>query len=939
MEADLAPLCKELNTVLAGALSGNATERKLAEQRLSEAENSNFKLYLRALSATLSNDANDVHVRNISGICLKNAIKGNPGSAIDRAKRDRFLTLEPTIRQELKEASLKGLKESGSGTPLTSTCAQVVSSIARIELGAESWPDLVPSLAQMFYAQPEAALLAMAYVMEDVFSMQEAEFNGTKTILSQRDVNQLLEPLVKGCESPDEKVRISALQGFYHALNLCEENMQVEEQRSAIMNAIMSNLGTNQPTEVQQVAWDACVQLAMEYYNLLELYINDMFPLCLAAMESDNERLAISAVEFWSTICDYELYLKEEGLTEQDRCLIEHAKQFLIPILIKKLIREDEEDDGSWTLAMASSACLCLISQVLGDKILGVLTSGRCWLEDVISNFLMEPWNVREAALMAFGNILEGPSSDKMRALIELALPFLIQALSDSTVIVRETAAWTVGRIAQFHPLILVPLLPMGLMDLLIKHLEDNPRVANYVCYAIFELAGYCVNENNKENTEPYKTVQPYFQDLCVQLMRTAQKANTTDSTSSSGSGIGLGPAAYEALSKLLCATPTDVATSTEIRSIIEKIVEELIRILDVSLNVELTDDVQRVQGYVCGCLSMAISRMEQIGDAVLLNHLLGTTLQVALQYRKQQDQASQRGEAIDEVPVCEDCVESLGCVNNVLFNHTTAREGQPNPMISDEHLKTIQEVVLDGMVANQNSEYVKATVNLCRQFSSFLMARMTFSEAMDAIDGQIRRLFVLLQSHEIDHSLKPDIIQVLGDLAMTCGNPWFIPYVHDTLSYLEQAVIATKQNTNPTAEWKEYIEGVRYAVLNAYSGLLYSLQSPMDSTVDDQKILRDLQERSASVPFILQFLNELFLDSHCSEENILVSLGLAGDLILAFKHDLIQFMISRGSSGQEENLNILPIIEERFRNVNNPRIRDTVDWLNMLCVKFKDQV
>jgi len=937
MTADLAPLCKELNTVLAGALSGNASERKLAEQRLSEAENSNFKLYLRALSATLSNESNDVHVRNISGICLKNAIKGNVGSAIDRAKRDRFLTLEPAIRKELKDASLKGLKESGSGTPLTWACAQVVSSIARIELGADAWPDLIPSLAQMFYSQPEPALLAMAYVMEDVFSMQEAEFNGNKAILSQGDVNQLLEPLVKGCESSNEKVRISALQGFYHALNLCEENMQVEEQRTAIMNAIMSNLGTNQPTEVQQVAWDACVQLAMEYYNLLELYINDMFPLCLSAMESDNERLAISAVEFWSTICDYELYLKEEGLTDQDRCLIDHAKQFLIPILIKKLIREDEDDDGSWTLAMASSACLCLISQVLGDKILEVTTSGRCWLEDVISNFLTEPWNLREAALMAFGNILEGPSSDKMRELIELALPFLIQALSDSTVIVRETAAWTVGRIAQFHPLILVPLLSRGLMDLLIKHLEDNPRVANYVCYAIFELAGYCVNENNYENREPYKTIQPYFQDLCIQLMRTAQKANT-GSAATNGSGIGLGPAAYEALSKLLCATPTDVATSTEIRTIIEKIVEELIRILDVSLSVELTDDVQRVQGYVCGCLSMAISRMEQIGDTTLLNHLLGTTLQVALQYRKQQDQASARGDPIDEVPVCEDCVESLGCVNNVLFNHTTAREGQPNPMISDEHLKTIQQIVLDGMIATQNSEYVKATVNLCRQFSTFLMARMSFSEAMEAIDSQIKQLFLLLQSHEITPSLKPDIIQVLGDLAMTCGNPWFIPHVHDTLSYLEQAVIATKQ-TNPTAEWREYIESVRYAVLNAYSGLLYALQSPMESTVTDAKILRDLQERSASVPFILQFLNELFLDSHCTEENILVALGLAGDLILAFKNDLIQFMLSRGSSGQEENLNILPIIEERFRNVSNPRIRDTVDWLNMLCVKFKDQV
>jgi importin subunit beta-1 len=64
-------------------------------------------------------------------------------------------------------------------------------------------------------------------------------------------------------------------------------------------------------------------------------------------------------------------------------------------------------------------------------------------------------WRYREAALMAFGAILEGPDPSNLKPLVEEAMPMLIELMKDESVAVKDTAAWTIGRVCELVKLFL----------------------------------------------------------------------------------------------------------------------------------------------------------------------------------------------------------------------------------------------------------------------------------------------------------------------------------------------------------------------------------------------------------------------------------------------------------------------------------------------------
>ena len=61
-------------------------------------------------------------------------------------------------------------------------------------------------------------------------------------------------------------------------------------------------------------------------------------------------------------------------------------------------------------------------------------------------------WRKREAAIMAFGSVLEGPPAEKLKQYIDQAMSIIIERLSDESVVARDTAAWFVGRACDIVP-------------------------------------------------------------------------------------------------------------------------------------------------------------------------------------------------------------------------------------------------------------------------------------------------------------------------------------------------------------------------------------------------------------------------------------------------------------------------------------------------------
>ena len=70
--------------------------------------------------------------------------------------------------------------------------------------------------------------------------------------------------------------------------------------------------------------------------------------------------------------------------------------------------------------------------------------------ENISKNTTPDDWRYREAATFAFGSILEGPDVAALADLVRMGLDFLLHAMKDSHVEVKNTTAWTLGTCVHF---------------------------------------------------------------------------------------------------------------------------------------------------------------------------------------------------------------------------------------------------------------------------------------------------------------------------------------------------------------------------------------------------------------------------------------------------------------------------------------------------------
>lgn len=61
-------------------------------------------------------------------------------------------------------------------------------------------------------------------------------------------------------------------------------------------------------------------EIAANYYSRLPPYMTEIFQLTVKAIQGDTEEVALQAVEFWSTLCDYELELREDDASSGEVC-------------------------------------------------------------------------------------------------------------------------------------------------------------------------------------------------------------------------------------------------------------------------------------------------------------------------------------------------------------------------------------------------------------------------------------------------------------------------------------------------------------------------------------------------------------------------------------------------------------------------------------------
>lgn len=189
----------------------------------------------------------------------------------------------------------------------------------------------------------------------------------------------------------------------------------------------------------------------------------------------------------------------------------------ILPVLLQLLTHQEEDaDEDEWNVSMAAGTCLGLLAQSVSDNIVPAV------IPFIESNIRAQDWHLREAAVMAFGAILEGPDPAVVTPLVHQALPILIDMMADTNVHVRDTVAWTLGRICDVLITSIKPEVHLRpLVAALVHGLADNARIIGNCCWGLQSLADQLGSQED-DGTQT-SLMSPFVDGVVQALLRTTE--------------------------------------------------------------------------------------------------------------------------------------------------------------------------------------------------------------------------------------------------------------------------------------------------------------------------------------------------------------------------------------------------------------------------------
>ena len=748
----------DITQILLDGTSPIETTRKNAENTIKQLEQ-NLPQFFGVLMQELSNEQKPPLSRSLAGLVIKNALHSK-----DEEKNElfaqRWLQIDLNLRNQFKNAAIKTL--GSANREARQITAQVVSSIALIEIPKQQWVELIPILTQNVTKSQDnglrqSTLETLGYICED---LEEGAL--------QTQSNLVLTAIVHGMriEETNEDVKLSAVSAMLSTLNFISSNMNNENERNFIMKVICENTQhSNENIRIR--AFQCLYEIAYSYYTVLPSYIQQIFNLTLNAITKDKESVGIQAMEFWITIAEVENGIIDEnnnGGNEKIHNFIREALQYLMPIIIESLTKQDEDPESEeTTIAVTAGTLLREIAILVEDKVVELV------LPFVQKNINDIDWRKREAATFAFGSILEGPDPKKLSQLINQAFPILIQHMKDSNQLVRDTAAWTIASICEYHPeQAKIQIQP--LMHVLAESLSQPPKVAARVCHALHNLADAYENESSN----PTSPISLYFQPIIAKLLESTKREDFEEDN--------LSISTYETINSFINAAPQD-----KIPLVIE-LLPLFLQKLEQSFTISNNDKRIQEQAPICGVLNIICTRLEN-KIAPFADRMMADFLKLF---------------AIPNTPVHEDGIMVVGkiahCVGKDFeryMNHFVPFLLQALNNFEDYHVCLIA---------------VKMVTDLCQSLGV---------KILPYCDQIANILLQNLKADNLSRDVKPHILSCFGDIALAIeGN--YEKYFNVVMQVLIQA--AQTKNDPTDLDFIDWINDLRENLLSAYSGVIQGM-------------------------------------------------------------------------------------------------------------------
>ncbi|KAL1255455.1 hypothetical protein QQF64_013516, partial [Cirrhinus molitorella] len=836
----------ELITILEKTVSPDRNELEAAQKFLEQAAIENLPTFLVELSKVLANPGNTQVARVAAGLQVKNSLTSKDPD-VKTQYQQRWLAIDATARREIKNYVLQTL---GTETYRPSSASQCVAGIACAEIPVNQWPELIPQLVanvtdpSSTEHMKESTLEAIGYICQDI----DPEH-------LQDNANQILTAIIQGMrkEEPSNNVKLAATNALLNSLEFTKANFDKETERHFIMQVVCE--ATQCPdTRVRVAALQNLVKIMSLYYQYMETYMGPaLFAITIEAMKSDIDEVALQGIEFWSNVCDEEMDLAIEATeaSEQGRppehtskFYAKGALQYLVPILTQTLTKQDEnDDDDDWNPCKAAGVCLMLLATCCEDDVVPHVLP-------FIKEHIKHPdWRYRDASVMAFGSILEGPELNQLKPLVIQAMPTLIELMKDPSVVVRDTTAWTLGRICDLLPEAAINEVYLApLLQCLIEGLGAEPRVASNVCWAFSSLAeaAYEATDAADDQEEPSTYCLSSSFELIVQKL-----LETTDRPD--GHQNNLRSAAYEALMEIVKNSAKDCYPAVQKTTLV--IMERLQQVLQMESHIQSTSDriqFNDLQSLLCATLQNVLRKVQhqdalQISDVVMASLL-----------RMFQSTAGSGGVQEDALMAVSTLVEVLG---------------------SDflKYMDAFKPFLVIGLKNYAEYQVCLAAVGLVCDLCRALMANI-----LPYCDEIMQLLLENLGNENVHRSVKPQILSVFGDIALAIGGE-FKKYLDIVLDTLQQASQAQVDKTD--YDMVDYLNELREGCLEAYTGIIQGLKG------DQENVHPDVMLVQPRVEFILSFIHHIAEDEDRSDGVVANAVGLIGDLCTTFGKDVMKLV------------------------------------------------
>ena len=445
--------------------------------------------YLTTLAQELANEEAQGGVRQAAGIALKNAFSAREYTRLRDIQQRWLQQVDVGAKASVKELALQtlGSKDTRAGQ----AAGQFIASIAAIDIPRNQWPELMPALVENV---GEGADHLKQASLQTIGFICEGEDQDLRDSLVQHS-NAILTAVVQGArkEEGNKDVRLAAINSLSDSLEFVRTNFDNEGERNYIMQVICEATQSGD-SRIEASSYGCLNRIMGLYYDKMRFYMEKaLFGLTIMGMKNQEEDVAKLAIEFWCTVCEEEIAIEDDNAMavaegSEQRPLFFFARtaaREVVPVLLQLLAQQDEDAaDEDYNISRAAYQCLQLYAQTIAGEIVQTV------LGFVELNLRHSDWHFRDAAVSAFGAIMEGPDEKLLQPLIKQGLPVLIGMMDDPVVQVKDSAAFALGRICENVSESIDPqehLRP--LIGALFGGLSSSPKMAGSCCWALMNLA------------------------------------------------------------------------------------------------------------------------------------------------------------------------------------------------------------------------------------------------------------------------------------------------------------------------------------------------------------------------------------------------------------------------------------------------------------------